>query len=448
MKKSSSSKRKRSSKSGKSRKSSSKTHPPLPNHIIKPPVYAASDVDTAIHALVHGTHEAIIVDAELQLPFDGATMVRYFNARCKPEYAVPVPTSSHDLSMKTYNLPGIAGGMWHAYATRAHDAALDSPVVNRIFTEMTGTPHWQARPNRFRFNPVNMDDGWKQAHLEGEHVMRDTSDIGCIVCESVGRSFTYYEKSNNCNRARSLYEELGGPNSKFVRLSQQQLRHWRRVTIQTTKPGQIILFAGSVIHEISRLNRSLSLFLSPFNPNIAVDSAMYYSNCTRNQARVRQKADVAAPLLPPCLLTDGQKRQHPKEYASMTRRETEIFGSLFHSAGCYWPSGKPTFFLFHMMAFNAFQHKMQPFMFDANGKFNYEIITPELVAASKDFDGSYFEQLPLIHVTAEEVLEMRTKYTGIPESAWPLVQYWTKDPRECSDSVAYRRGYLHRKDDL
>ena len=107
-------------------------------------------------------------------------MVRFWNARVHREHRVPAPTSSDDLSVATYNLPGIAGGMWHAYSTRAHDVALDSPIINQIFTEMTGTPNWQVHPNRLRFNPVNADDGWKAAHLEGESLR---TRVGSIVCE-------------------------------------------------------------------------------------------------------------------------------------------------------------------------------------------------------------------------------------------------------------------------
>ena len=443
------------------RRKTTKTTIPSPkkkNHLISAPIFLSTQVDRAIQSLKNGTHEAVIIDANLNLPFDGETMVRFWNARVRQEHRVPAPTSSDDLSVATYNLPGIAGGMWHAYSTRAHDVALDSPIVDQIFTEMTGTPNWQAHPNRLRFNPVNADDGWKAAHLEGEYVFEDSSDVGSIVCESAGRTFTYYEGSNNSSDARALYKELGGPSSKFVKVTQQQLSQWRRVTIQTTKPGQIILFAGSVIHEISRLNRSLSLFLSPYNPNdqgggSSDDTELYYADCTtRKEAKAKQAAAVTQaavattpPLLPPRLLTAGQQRQHPSSYVSMTRRETEIFGSLFHITGSFWPSGKPSFFLMHMMAFNAFSSKFLPFMFDKDGKYSYEIITPDLVKDCVDFDMEYFQKLPLALVTKKEEEEMREKYVGIPEQAWEVIKYWTKDPRKCSDTVSYRRGYLVEK---
>jgi hypothetical protein len=139
-------------------------------------------------------------------------------------------------------------------------------------------------------------------------------------------------------------------------------------------------------------------------------------------------------------MTPGQRRQHPKEFGSLTRRESEIFGSLFHSTGAYWPSDKPTFFMMHMMAFNAFSKKLLPFCFDSDGKYNYEVITPELVGSG--FDSTYFEKLPFATITSQEIAAMRAKYTGIPQNAWPLIKYWTKDIRECSENVCRRRGYI------
>ena len=160
------------------------------------------------------------------------------------------------------------------------------------------------------------------------------------------------------------------------------------------------------------------------------------------EAIAKKKALQTAPPLPTTLMLPGQRRQHPKEYFGLTRRETEIFGSLFHSAGSYWPSDKPTFFLMHMMAFNAFKPKLAPFCFDENGKYNYEIITPDLVSQDPNFDHSYFDKLPLANVSEAEITSMKAKFTGIPESAWSFIKYWTKDPRNCSENVCRRRGYI------
>lgn len=415
-----------------------------PNQMEHIPPFGTEQVTEAISLLKTGQLEVVIIDANAVPECPGNEMVRYWNARTVPEHRVPVPQTWADITPEVYKgLPGLNGGMWHAYATTAHDSALNSPVVNAIFTETTGTPDWKIRPNRMRFNPVNKDDGYKAAHIEGPNVLSDDSGISAIVCVTAGRTFTYYKGSNNDPRARQIFEEMGGKTSLFVQPTQAQLRPWPRTTVQTTKPGQIILFADSVAHEISRLGKnSLSLFLSPYDPSKVVSEVDFYAGLDSKHAIKKKKAIATAPPLPTALMSAGRRRQHPKEFGGMTRRETEIFGSLFHSTGAYWPSDKPTFFLMHMMAFNAFKPKLLPFMFDSNGKYNYEIITPELVQDCPEFDQSYFQKLPLANVSEDEIASMKAKYTGIPESAWPLVKYWTKDPRECSDNVCLRRSYI------
>jgi len=414
------------------------------NHFEEVVVYEPSDTSEAIALLKSGEIEVAIINAGITIDCPGLQMTRYWNARVKSGYRVPVPQTWSDIDAKTYKtLPGIAGGMWHSYATSAHDLALDSPVVQRVFDEITGTTGWKIRPNRMRFNPVNKDDGYKAAHIEGPHVLTEDSGIAAILCVTPGRTFTYYKGSNNHAEARRIFTEMGGKTSLFVKPSQAQLTRWPRTTIQTTAPGQIILFADSVVHEISRLGKnSLSLFLSPYDPSTVVSEVNYYAGLNRKQAIIRKKAAVSAPPLPTTLMLDGQRRQHPKEYYGLTRRETEIMGSLFHSTGSYWPSDKPTFFLMHMMAFNAFQPKLLPFCFDSNGKYNYEIITRELVADCPEFDLTYFDSLPFKDITEEEVAQMRATFVGIPAIAWSLIKYWTKDPRECSENVCRRRGYI------
>jgi hypothetical protein len=458
-------------------RASKRAKPTAPyNHRLHTPiVYSAARTADAIRALQTGREEAIVVDAGISPPCPGAEMVRYWNARVKPERRVPAPATWADITMKTYGgLPGITGGMWHAYATSAHDYALDSPVIDGIFTAITGTSAWQVRPNRMRFNATDSDEGYRTVHIEGPHVLSEASGISAILCMSAGRTFTYYKGSNNDPRARQLFVELGGQKSLFVQPKPEQLEHWQRTTIETTRPGQVILFADSVIHEVSRLgSNTLSLYLSPFDPARVVSEIEFYKGCgTRKQAMEKRKQAAATatatatgsvssqnasssslsssssssppppiPPLPARLRTSGAVRQHPKEYSKMSRRETEIFGSLFHITGYCWPSDKLTFFMMHMMAFNAFQHKLLPFCFDADGKYNYEVITPELVAGCEAFDTAYFDGLPLARVTSLEVATMRAKFTGIPAAAWEIVKCWTKDPRMCSDNVCKRRGY-------
>ena len=419
-------------------------HAGNPNRIEQTIIYDAKHIREAIGALKSGQQEVVIIDAGLDLPCPGAELVSYWNTRTKKEFRVPIPQHWSDINFKTYKgLPGISGGMWHTYASSTHDLALDSPVVDAIFTETTGTPDYQIYPNRFRFNPVNKDDGFVSAHIEGPNVLSDHSGISAILCVTKGRTFTYYKGSNNDPRARDIFIQLGGKTSLFVRPTQEQLAHWPRTTVRTTKPGQIILFADSVAHEISRHGKnSLSLFLSPYDPSKIKCEKQFYAGLDRKRAIAKKKALKIAPPLPIALMTPGQQRQHPKEFGELTRRESEIFGSLFHSTGAYWPSDKPTFFLMHMMAFGAFSKKLLPFCFDSNGKYNYEVITPELVANCPEFDSTYFETLPFAHIQPEEIALMRSKYTGIPDCAWSLIKYWTKDIRKCSDNVCRRRGYI------
>ena len=414
------------------------------NHAENALEFEPERISEAIALLKSGQEEAIIINAGIVINCPGDQMVRYWNARTVPMHRVPEPNNWSDIDAKQCKgLPGIAGGMWHTYASSAHDFAIDSQVVDAIFTETTGTSDWEIRPNRFRFNPVNKDDGYKAAHIEGPNVLSDDSGISAILCVSAGRTFTYYKGSNNDPRCRKIFEDMGGKTSLFVQPTQAQLAPWQRTTIQTTKAGQIILFADSVAHEISRLGKnSLSLFLSPYDPAKTVSEVDFYTGLNRKQAIDKKKALATAPPLPTRLMLPGQRRQHPKEYYGLSRRDTEIFGSLFHSTGSYWPSDKPTFFLMHMMAFNAFKPKLMPFCFDSAGKYNYEVITPELVAGCTDFDHSYFEQLPFADIAPEEVAILRAKYTGIHDRAWALVKYWTKDIRECSDNVCKRRGYF------
>lgn len=414
------------------------------NHIEDALLYPPERIREAIGTLTCGQEEVIIIDSAIETECPSIEMVRYWNARSKQKYQVEVPESFEDITLKGYKtLPGIAGGMWHAYATSAHDQALDSPVVDAIFTEIVGTSNWKIHPNRMRFNGVHSDDGYKAAHSEGFNVLRQESGISAILCMTAGRTFTYYKGSNNDPETRKLFCELGGKTSLFVQPSQAQLEQWPRTTIRTTKPGQIILFADSVTHEISRLGKnSMSLFLSPYNPEKVLSEIDFYQGLDRKKAIAKQKQSVSAPPLPSHFRTPGVVRGQPKEFAGMSQRDTEIFGSLFHSTGYCWPSGKPTFFLMHMRAFNAFKPKLLPFCFDSNGKFNYEVITPELVASCPEFDQTYFENLPLANISEVEIAAMRAKYTGIPDAAWPLVKYWTKDPRECSENICKRRDYI------
>lgn len=488
-----------------------------PNHILKPDIinseymYPATKVSDAIRDLKDGKKEAVIIDAgiELQSSFSGDEMVRFWNSRVKPTYRVEVPNTISDIKYKTYkNMPNHGTGMWNAYATSMHDTALDSPVINTIFTEVTGTDKWKITPNRIRYNIPNMskinnefnDGGYSSAHIEGEHVLSESSGISCIVCITSNRSFTFYKGSNNNSSMRDIFTEaMERPDfNNFEQPTQTDLTDFERTTIYTTRPGQIILFADSVVHEISKHNESLSLFLSPYNPIHVQNENIYYDDFTKEEALKIRKLNMlkrptglrTIPVLPLKFRMPGILKQHPKEFDNLTRYETDVFGSLFHIGGSHWPSGKETYFMHHNQASGAHLKKYLPFCFTnerewlkkdsklnsqyvcdyvdtlttneekvkysaelkkkksegkfiIKRKFNYELITPNLVRNCDDFDGkTYFDNLPLANILDVEIATMKVKYDGIPNIAWPLIKYWTKDPRKCSDQVAYRRGYI------
>ena len=407
-----------------------------PNHFESAPTF--QNPREAITAIKMGETDVALVDTGIKIAPEH--MCRYYNARANPQHRVTEVSTWGDLLSNPRCLPGVTNGMWHTYATKMHDAVYESPIVDELFTALTDTPEWRIRPNRVRVNIHNDDMGWKSAHLEGEYVMSEDTDIGTIFCVTPGRTFTYYAGSRNCPHARELYARKGGLHTFFVQPTQQELSRYKRTTIATTRPGQFILFAGSAVHEISRHTPSVSLFLSPYNP--AREPVAPYGGLTRAKAKLLQKLCPHAPPLPPCLSSPGQKRQHPVQFDTMNRRETEIFGSLFGIGGHVWPSGKRTFFLHHTMASNHWHPRLLPFNFDKEGKFNYEVLTPSLVQDCPDFDHTYWHTLPLIHAHVQDIAYMRAKYTGIPACAWDLVRYWTKDPRTCSDELAWRRGYI------
>ena len=153
------------------------------NHIENALEFEPERISEAIQLLKSGQVEALIINADIDIYCPGDQRVRYWNARVHSSHRIPVPENWTDIDYKQCKgLPGIVGGMWHTYASSAHDAAIDSPVVDAIFTETTGTPDWKIRPNRFRFNPVDKYDVYKAAHIEVPYVLSDESGISAILC--------------------------------------------------------------------------------------------------------------------------------------------------------------------------------------------------------------------------------------------------------------------------
>mgnify|MGYP001458063664 CR=1 FL=1 len=89
-----------------------------PNHLEQAVVFGPERVSEAIALLKTGQLEVVIIDANAVPECPGNEMVRYWNARSVPEHRVPVPQTWADITPEAYKgLPGLNGGMWHAYAT-------------------------------------------------------------------------------------------------------------------------------------------------------------------------------------------------------------------------------------------------------------------------------------------------------------------------------------------
>ena len=133
------------------------------NYLKQTHIYELNEAVGVIEALKQGLEDAVIIDVDfLTNVFPGDVMVKGWNSRVKKKYRVNAPISPDEMitNFAQYKgLPGITGGMWHTYATKVHDAALDSPIIDSIFTDITGTSNWQAHPNRMRFNTQNNDKG-------------------------------------------------------------------------------------------------------------------------------------------------------------------------------------------------------------------------------------------------------------------------------------------------
>ena len=395
------------------------------------PIY--TEAKEAAHAIISNEHDVVILDLGVRLNLTG--IFDSFNQRVKPQARI----KSFNITEKCkVTFPGKNAGMLNNYASPQSNQLIDLPEVQNLFTLTTGTPNWQLKPNRMRYNTYDDDKGENTIHIEGMNVLQDTTEISFIVCATAGRTFTYYKGSRNNEHARELYRAGGGCTSKFVKLSPEQVVGYQRTTVETTAPGQIILFADDIIHEISRRNRSLSIFLSPFDPQ--KEPSNPYEDMTRAQAIKYRKQHTNAPPFPPQLCSAGQKAQWPKLYQELTSEQCNIAASLFRIHSHVWPSGKYTF-EYHGMASNTWKKVYLPFFYP-NGKFQFEILTHDLVKNCPDFDHTYWDTLPLLNASEAEIQAMKLKFTNIPEPIWRYVKYWVTDPRTLSDNICRRRGYI------
>ena len=396
----------------------------------KVPIYTGAQ--EAIEAITSGNYDVVILD--LNIEFDLTGIFDFYNVRVKPHARI----RSFDLNSSNIRFPGKNAGMLNNYASPQANQLIDMPEIQHLFNLTTGTPNWELKPNRMRLNMHNDDKGDQSIHIEGMNVLQDTTEISFIVCATPGRTFTYYKGSRKDEYARELYRAGGGCTSKFVMLTPQQVVRYKRTTVQTTAPGQIILFADDIIHEISRFNRSISIFLSPFDPQ--KEPSNPYEGMTRAEAIQYRKSHTNAPPFPPQLCTPGQKSHWPPVYQELTSEQCNIAASLLRIHSNIWPSGKYTF-EYHNRASSVWRNVYLPFFYP-NGTFQFDILTHDLVGNCPDFDHTYWDTLPLLNASEAEIEAMKLKFTNIPEPIWRYVRYWVTDPRTLSDNVCRRRGYL------
>lgn len=296
-----------------------------------------------------------------------------YNNAYKPEYQVAAPTKAmvtdpdshrkewdkyvgkgpelHAGSTTKWGQSNLAGGMVNHYNGATHRALASSPVVSNLFTELTGTPKWRLRSNRFRIQVTNIGkDLSNTTHLEGPDVGEDTACdyYGIIVALSSKRSFVFWEGTARDKTLRAdikkYYKSRGGPKSKFILVPPRDMAskpyfkgRRRRLIFDGRK--YILIFNSAVMHEVDTLVASTSLFLSPFDPE-GKDNEFHES---KTQLAKR---------------TDRGRNYNPVEYVDgMTNRQTEIFGLAYGLAGAYWPSRKEVFTLVHQSAMQSGQDR-------------------------------------------------------------------------------------------
>jgi hypothetical protein len=73
-----------------------------PNMRSNAPVYAFEDAGAAMEALKRCEVDAVIIDAKLDLPFDGKKMVKYWNARVYVQLGGPTNLPNLDLEQNRW----------------------------------------------------------------------------------------------------------------------------------------------------------------------------------------------------------------------------------------------------------------------------------------------------------------------------------------------------------
>lgn len=328
-------------------------------------------------ALMRATEEALVKDAAVFFDNYNYYVKREFQvANPEPEWILDPEAHAGEWRRylgktrdQRFAVFGLADGMVNHYASYTEDAVLLDPDMDRLFTAVTGTAQWKAHQNRFRVfvrTSKNVEDGPHSMHTEGVYATQDNAlemPPGFIFPLSAQRSFVWWEGSvADPQRRREIavvYAARGGDRDEhngqakpkhFVAFTPEDgatmnaLRGRRRRIVFSNR--YVLMFAAGVMHEIDKWVNSSSLFLSPYNPTL---------------------------LGPEERFTPGMRASQPDEYMQLNNMYEgrverfnplhERLGVFYHLPGSFWPSGKPTFHLFHMQAANsAFPRVREPFV--------------------------------------------------------------------------------------
>lgn len=366
--------------------------------------YVIENPQDAIQAIRDGRQEVVLIPKtqatlarvnatiELDLPY----MFKWYNNAVTLQYHVRDPTLAEILRPHQHlaelkqtflgrnrGVPGLTKGMVNYYASHTHDLHLMDANLDQVITYMTGTEQWQVHPNRWRLNlnhiPLNRLTKPQQLHIEGPFVgtaQASQTDLSIIVPVSEQRSFIFWEgtATDPSIRAdiRQWYLNSNGLTQNFAQptgtepwLSHQNGQTRRRRIVW---PGtHMLLFVEAVAHEIDLSIPSSGIFISPYNPvtyaEEAAEAARAYEGVRDRKAalrvdrRLKEQNRAALTFHRPLRFRSNQERDNfdpPIFLDDLTRRETEIIGSLFFETGVIWPSGKHVFRLNHPQANRAF----------------------------------------------------------------------------------------------
>lgn len=366
--------------------------------------YVIENPQDAIRAIRDGRQEVVLIPKtqatlarvnatiELDLPY----MFKWYNNAVTPQYHVRDPTLAEILRPHQHlaelkqtflgrnrGVPGLTKGMVNYYASHTHDLHLMDANLDQVITYMTGTEQWQVHPNRWRLNlnhiPLNRLTKPQQLHIEGPFVgtaQASQTDLSIIVPVSEQRSFIFWEgtATDPSIRAdiRQWYLNSNGLTQNFAQptgtepwLSHPNGQTRRRRIVW---PGtHMLLFVEAVAHEIDLSIPSSGIFISPYNPATyaeeAAEAVRAYEGVRDRKAALRvdrqlkEQNRAALTFHRPLRFRSNQERDNfdpPIFLDDLTRRETEIIGSLFFETGVIWPSGKHVFRLNHPQANRAF----------------------------------------------------------------------------------------------